>query len=922
MIPRRLRLKGFMSYRDETTISFEGSSIWAICGANGAGKSTLFDAICFALYGESRLGRQNHQELIHHQASELLVEFDFSVGAEDYRVRRTLQSRRPQGQGRSTHQAWRLVRQSGQESWQPVPGTDGKSDLTTWVQRLLGLDSRSFTFSVLLRQGKSDALLTAEAPERHALLGQIIDLAPYEQLHKRASSRQKEYDAQATLISQQLASLPLRQEEEIRRLEAQLQESERLCQELNGRQLALARLHTLAQQWERLQQERANLQAALADYDQLLSQADQIERNAARLEKLEQVLPTLRTIQTLACQQEQIQKEQVRLSAQRSVYEEYEGAIETLAELRQTLDALGAFARERESWRQETGHLAELEQQREHNAAALARLQEERARLLAERDMASVRLSSCTQERVRCETLLNESRERLRRFSEIDGAQVCRYCGQPLTAEHLERERQRLTAELEQARQAHQQAVWQEGEADQVYQMQRQQLEQLERDVEQCREQEAGIDRQRQQARHRQALAEERAAGAWARLAPACRERIVGVPNLPFETARALQTSTYPEPQDLDVLQKRCQGEMEHLLDLQRQADRQADDLADLAALRRAVQTDGARIRDQLIAIERDLRHCQQRIGEALAALPADWCSLVPDLSAEQVADCELERQRLQGARERLQELTQARYQRAETWKRLQENEERSEQVPLEARRPSAELAHELEQARRCYEQQSEQVKAQTEQLALQRQQLRQRQQLEAQLQEKETLHRRYRRLATLLDREHLQYYLIQQAERGIIYHANDVLKRLSGGGLQLVLPPGAGPEGADGQVAGEHKALELRVVNHAVDAHHPEPVRLLGGGQQFRIAVSLALAIGRYAGAGDQQQRIEAVMIDEGFGSLDEQGRAEIIHILREFEGVLKRIVVISHQREFFDEFEHKYYVELKDGSSSVSVM
>ncbi len=74
MIPRRIKLKGFMSFRDETEISFTGSSLWVLTGANAAGKSAIFDAIAFALYGVRRtnsndIGLSNtsqQKELINH----------------------------------------------------------------------------------------------------------------------------------------------------------------------------------------------------------------------------------------------------------------------------------------------------------------------------------------------------------------------------------------------------------------------------------------------------------------------------------------------------------------------------------------------------------------------------------------------------------------------------------------------------------------------------------------------------------------------------------------------------------------------------------------------------------------------------------------------------------------------------------------
>jgi exonuclease SbcC len=90
-----------------------------------------------------------------------------------------------------------------------------------------------------------------------------------------------------------------------------------------------------------------------------------------------------------------------------------------------------------------------------------------------------------------------------------------------------------------------------------------------------------------------------------------------------------------------------------------------------------------------------------------------------------------------------------------------------------------------------------------------------------------------------------------------------------------------------------------------------------LSGSQRFRVAVSLALAVGQYAGRGGQ--RIESVIVDEGFGSLDRDGRREMIDELQALKTTLERIVLVSHQEEFSDAFPNKYTVELVVGTSRI---
>jgi len=54
MIPVKLHLRGFLSYREPVEIDFSPFELACISGQNGAGKSSLLDAITWALFGEAR----------------------------------------------------------------------------------------------------------------------------------------------------------------------------------------------------------------------------------------------------------------------------------------------------------------------------------------------------------------------------------------------------------------------------------------------------------------------------------------------------------------------------------------------------------------------------------------------------------------------------------------------------------------------------------------------------------------------------------------------------------------------------------------------------------------------------------------------------------------------------------------------------
>src|SRR5215203_3918630 len=181
MTPLRVRLSGFLSYREPQELRFECGGVWLLAGANGSGKSAIFDGVTYALFGMHRGGAQNAIELIHKESTNATVEFDFSIGAEAFRIKRTIK-RTKTGTATGTQQ---LFAAAG-ESWDPVADTTKKVDFDAWIHSHIGLTYETFTSSVLLLQNKAEKLLDAKPAGRAEVLAGIVDLERYQALHKRA----------------------------------------------------------------------------------------------------------------------------------------------------------------------------------------------------------------------------------------------------------------------------------------------------------------------------------------------------------------------------------------------------------------------------------------------------------------------------------------------------------------------------------------------------------------------------------------------------------------------------------------------------------------------------------------------------------------------------------------------------------------
>ena len=153
--------------------------------------------------------------------------------------------------------------------------------------------------------------------------------------------------------------------------------------------------------------------------------------------------------------------------------------------------------------------------------------------------------------------------------------------------------------------------------------------------------------------------------------------------------------------------------------------------------------------------------------------------------------------------------------------------------------------------------------------------------------------------LAEALGRDGLQARIIKQAQEELRGAANGILGRLSKGQWQIDLR----------EVGNDDKEKELEIIARDLARGGVERTfDALSGGERFRVAISLAIAIGQMAAGGAP---MNTLVIDEGFGALDEENRGLMVDNLRHLsEQELKngRIIVVSHQDDVRDFFGHRY--------------
>ncbi len=309
MIPRRVYLRGFLSYRDEQEVSFDGSALWMLSGLNGSGKSSVFDAVTYALFGHHRGGSVHAHELINKESSGAVVEFDFTQDGEVYRAKRTLQ-RDGKGGARGTQQVLRLQPGAGEGRWAPIEDTSRRTAFDDWIREHIGLNFETFTSSVLLLQGKAEKLLDARAKGRFEVLAGIVDLERYRRLHEKADGRRKTLKGELEGLQNQLEHLP-----EVGPLELVGAEN-RIAEAEVERQRAVAEiekwrdLEFQAKRWGELQTKLSELRQKWDQSQALVAEAGAVETAMRRLQALREALPH---VETVCKQQQQAQQVEARL---------------------------------------------------------------------------------------------------------------------------------------------------------------------------------------------------------------------------------------------------------------------------------------------------------------------------------------------------------------------------------------------------------------------------------------------------------------------------------------------------------------------------------------------------------------------------------------------------------------------------------
>ncbi|XHX80368.1 MAG: AAA family ATPase [Stenomitos frigidus ULC029] len=431
MIPLKLVLKNFLSYRD-ATLDFRGLHTACICGANGAGKSSLLEAIAWAVWGQSRAASED--DVIHIGAQEAQVDFIFSNNQHTYRILRS----RYRGQSSSLEfQVARSRDENGgmrDETTEPTsfilhPSSFSFRTLTAKgvraTQQLilehLKLDYETFVNSAYLRQGRADEFMLKRPTERKQILADLLKLEQYDRVADQAKDQSRQFKGQIELLERSLEAM-----------QSQLQTRDRVAAEQAALESTLARLRqqqmadseqlqalqttqqqrqTWQQQHTWQQQQQRHLEQDCQRLQQELTAIQQQQRElGALLEQEAAIVAGYRQFQTLQAQEESVSarfKAHQQAQAQRQQYQQQQN--ERLAEHQRQIQQVQA---QLEAIAQQDAELQQTLAKATDIAAAVQQLQQARTHL-SQLDQRQVQASPLLQRRQVIQSQLDRLSTRL-----------------------------------------------------------------------------------------------------------------------------------------------------------------------------------------------------------------------------------------------------------------------------------------------------------------------------------------------------------------------------------------------------------------------------------------------------------------------------------------------------------------------------
>ena len=166
--------------------------------------------------------------------------------------------------------------------------------------------------------------------------------------------------------------------------------------------------------------------------------------------------------------------------------------------------------------------------------------------------------------------------------------------------------------------------------------------------------------------------------------------------------------------------------------------------------------------------------------------------------------------------------------------------------------------------------------------------------------------------LAQALSKDGIQALLIENALPEIEQEANYLLSKLTDNQAHLQFE-----SLRDLKSGGTKETLDIKIS----DSIGIRPYELFSGGEAFRIDFALRIALSKLV-ARRAGTSLQTLIIDEGFGSQDEDGLAQIMDALYKIQDDFAKIIIVSHLPSMKDQFPVHFHINKGPSGSTLRVI
>lgn len=216
MIPRKIELKNFLCYGDTPQIvDFEGYHLICLSGKNGYGKSALLDAMTWCLWGQARKisgTSKPDSGLLRLGQTRMMVSFEFEVNNKIYRIRREYAKTYGKPIASLDFEVYDVTTKAFRSlTDKTIRETQAK------IEHTINLDFDTFINTAFLKQGHSNEFSKKTAKERKQILSNILGLTKYDKLQQHALELSKKKVEQKKVLEKirEQQELELKQEPEL-----------------------------------------------------------------------------------------------------------------------------------------------------------------------------------------------------------------------------------------------------------------------------------------------------------------------------------------------------------------------------------------------------------------------------------------------------------------------------------------------------------------------------------------------------------------------------------------------------------------------------------------------------------------------------------------------------------------------------------